>query len=499
VAADGGGSVVRAADPADASALGAVPGGPYGGAGGAVARGGGAGGARAERGGGGGAGVASGRPPVRPARRPDPHGGRGHPGAGWARRWRRLEVGEQRGGAGTWRTSRRRCSTGCWGWGWCRARRWRWWTGGRRVRGRGRGRVGSCPDPVRGEEHVLGAVDAANVTVERLPAGRRAAGRPVRWRRRRWARRCGWYRGSRRRARVRSGVVCWIWAWCRERQITPELVSASGDPVAYRVRGALIALRREQASWIESRRSPVETTELIGDESTGPGGGRSPESESGAPGSEPDRWDYLVAWRGTRTWGRRRSSTRSRGSGSTRATGRGRRWSRAEGAFAHEGRRVKVVDLPGTYSLQAGSADEEVARDFIVFGRPDVTVVVVDATRLERNLNLVLQVLEITDRVVVCLNLMDEARRHGVAVDAGAARAGAGRAGHGPPWPGAARGWTRCSGHGGGRWPPAKPSHHALPAAATRPRWSRPWRSWCPPSRGPTRACRTRAGSRSGC
>ena len=57
------------------------------------------------------------------------------------------------------------------------------------------------------------------------------------------------------------------------------------------------------------------------------------------------------------------------------------------------------------------SLDEEVARDFILFGQPDVTIVVVDATRLERNLNLVLQVLEITDRVVVCLNLMDEAKR----------------------------------------------------------------------------------------
>jgi ferrous iron transport protein B len=76
------------------------------------------------------------------------------------------------------------------------------------------------------------------------------------------------------------------------------------------------------------------------------------------------------------------------------------------------------VDLPGTYSLQAGSVDEEVARDFILFGRPDVTVVVVDATRLERNLNLVLQILEITDRVVVFLNLVDEARRHGIAIDA---------------------------------------------------------------------------------
>jgi len=95
----------------------------------------------------------------------------------------------------------------------------------------------------------------------------------------------------------------------------------------------------------------------------------------------------------------------------------GKTVARAEGVFAYEGRRVKVVDLPGTYSLQAGSADEEVARDFLLFGRPDVTVVVVDATRLERNLNLVLQVLEVTPRVVVCLNLMDEARRHGIALD----------------------------------------------------------------------------------
>ena len=77
-----------------------------------------------------------------------------------------------------------------------------------------------------------------------------------------------------------------------------------------------------------------------------------------------------------------------------------------------------MVDLPGTYSLLATSVDEEVARDFLLFGRPDVTVVVVDACRLERNLNLALQVLEITDRVVVCLNLMDEARRHGLQVDA---------------------------------------------------------------------------------
>jgi ferrous iron transport protein B len=67
--------------------------------------------------------------------------------------------------------------------------------------------------------------------------------------------------------------------------------------------------------------------------------------------------------------------------------------------------------------LLSTSTDEEIARNFILFGQPDVTVIVTDATRLERNLNLVLQVLEITDRAVVCVNLMDEARRHGLEIN----------------------------------------------------------------------------------
>lgn len=91
--------------------------------------------------------------------------------------------------------------------------------------------------------------------------------------------------------------------------------------------------------------------------------------------------------------------------------------SRAQGAFEFSGRAFTVVDLPGTYSLLSTSRDEDVACDFLLFGDPQVTVVVVDATRLERNLNLVLQVLQITGRVVVALNLMDEARRHGIEVD----------------------------------------------------------------------------------
>ncbi len=95
----------------------------------------------------------------------------------------------------------------------------------------------------------------------------------------------------------------------------------------------------------------------------------------------------------------------------------GKTVARAEGAYLHNGHEYTVIDLPGTYSLSPNSAEEEVARDFICFERPDVTVVVVDATALERNLNLALQVAEITSKVVVCVNLLDEARRKHIEVD----------------------------------------------------------------------------------
>lgn len=76
-----------------------------------------------------------------------------------------------------------------------------------------------------------------------------------------------------------------------------------------------------------------------------------------------------------------------------------------------------MVDIPGTYSLMAHSAEEEVARNFICFGSPNAVVVVCDATCLERNLNLVLQTIEISSRVVVCVNLMDEAKRKNIRID----------------------------------------------------------------------------------
>lgn len=95
----------------------------------------------------------------------------------------------------------------------------------------------------------------------------------------------------------------------------------------------------------------------------------------------------------------------------------GKTISRAEGGFSYDGKHYKIVDLPGTYSLLSASPDEEVARSFLLFGRPDVTVIVADATCMERNLNLVLQVLQITRRAVLCLNLMDEARANSLAID----------------------------------------------------------------------------------
>jgi len=87
------------------------------------------------------------------------------------------------------------------------------------------------------------------------------------------------------------------------------------------------------------------------------------------------------------------------------------------GKYKYKNKNFILVDIPGTYSLMANSAEEEIARDFVCFENPDATVVVTDATCLERNLNLVLQTLEITGKVVVCVNLIDEAERKKIHID----------------------------------------------------------------------------------
>ena len=89
----------------------------------------------------------------------------------------------------------------------------------------------------------------------------------------------------------------------------------------------------------------------------------------------------------------------------------------ANGNFKTENNNYTLVDIPGTYSLMSRSKEEEIARDFLLFGGVDIVLVVCDATTLERNLNLVFQIMEIHPKVVLCVNLMDEAKRKGIEVD----------------------------------------------------------------------------------
>lgn len=134
-------------------------------------------------------------------------------------------------------------------------------------------------------------------------------------------------------------------------------------------------------------------------------------------GVKIDNFDFVIALAGNPNTGK--STVFNALTGLRQHTGNwpGKTVTRAEGAFEYNEKKYKLIDLPGTYSLLSTSEDEEVARDFILFGKPDVTVIVVDASRLERNLNLVLQILEITNRAVLCLNLMDEAKRNNIEID----------------------------------------------------------------------------------
>ena len=95
----------------------------------------------------------------------------------------------------------------------------------------------------------------------------------------------------------------------------------------------------------------------------------------------------------------------------------GKTVSNASGIANFNDKDFLLVDIPGTYSIMSNSQEEEIARDYICFGNPDCTVVVLDATCLERNLNLVYQIMEITPNIIVCVNLLDEAKKKGISIN----------------------------------------------------------------------------------
>ncbi len=95
----------------------------------------------------------------------------------------------------------------------------------------------------------------------------------------------------------------------------------------------------------------------------------------------------------------------------------GKTVSNATGLYCYKKQSYEIIDLPGTYSIMSNSEEEEIARNYICFSKPDVTVIVVDATSLERNLNLVFQIMEITKDIIVCVNLLDEAKKKNIIID----------------------------------------------------------------------------------
>ncbi len=135
-------------------------------------------------------------------------------------------------------------------------------------------------------------------------------------------------------------------------------------------------------------------------------------------GVNAENADFIVALAGNPNTGK--STIFNALTGLRQHTGNwtGKTVARSEGSFVFHDNKYKVIDLPGTYSLISSSLEEEIARNFVLFGKPDVTIIVTDATRLERNLNLVLQMLEISSRAIVCVNLIDEAAKNGIRIDA---------------------------------------------------------------------------------
>jgi len=198
-------------------------------------------------------------------------------------------------------------------------------------------------------------------------------------------------------------------------EVRGMIQSRAGAPILFRVRGSNIALRPEDARAVEIQsQSAGKSTPHCGYSLSCH---HCPSNGGGPVRKEENGFQYTVALAGNPNTGKSTLFNALTGLRQHVGNWPGKTVTRAEGSWAHRGERFKLVDLPGTYSLLSTSIEEEIARDFILFGAPDCTVVVVDGTCLERNLNLVLQILEITDRAIVCINLVDEMRRKGIRID----------------------------------------------------------------------------------
>ena len=133
--------------------------------------------------------------------------------------------------------------------------------------------------------------------------------------------------------------------------------------------------------------------------------------------AKPNQEDYVIALVGNPNVGK--STIFNALTGLNQHTGNwtGKTVESAFGTYTYNEKKYMVVDLPGTYSLFPSSKEEEVTRDFICFEKHDLTVIVVDATMIERNLNLVDQIIETEDNVIVCVNLMDEAKKRNIKIN----------------------------------------------------------------------------------